>query len=48
LGCEAAPEPAAEECLILRIPIDWGCCAAQRGASPLATTSPLLFARSIS
>ncbi len=41
LGCEAAPKPAARECLIHRALLYWGCYAAQRGASPLATTSSL-------
>ena len=39
LGCEAAPKPASTECLIHRDLVDWGCCAAQRGTSPLTTTA---------
>ena len=40
LGCAAAPTPTPEESLIHRILLGWGCYAAQRGASPLATTIP--------
>ncbi len=41
LGGEAAPKPACSVCLGWLGWVCWGCCAAQRGASPLATTSLL-------
>ena len=37
LGCVAAPKPSPEQFLTHRILLDWGCCAAQRGTSPLTT-----------
>ncbi len=41
LGGEAAPKPAGSVCLKQLRCLGWGCYAAQRGASPLATTSAL-------
>ncbi|SEE67871.1 hypothetical protein SAMN04490200_5113 [Pseudomonas proteolytica] len=41
LGGEAAPKPAGSVCLKQLRCLGWGCSAAQRGASPLATTSAL-------
>ena len=39
LGCVAAPKPAISSIQKMRC-LYWGCCAAQRGTSPLATDKP--------
>ncbi|AZF61204.1 hypothetical protein C4J83_0183 [Pseudomonas sp. LBUM920] len=40
MGCEAALKPGAAVCWEKCSGFYWGCFAAQRGASPLATASP--------